>query len=51
MTAQRHFTDQGLSDLAKAEAQQADDATHEQVPEVPVTRVKRKRGRPRKTGV
>jgi hypothetical protein len=51
VTAQRHFADQGLSDLAKAEATQADAATHEQVPAVPVTPIKRKRGRPRKTGV
>ena len=51
VTAQRHFADQGISDLAKAEATQADAATHEQVPAVPVTPIKRKRGRPRKTGV
>ena len=51
VTAQRHFADQGLSDLAKAEATQADAATHEQVPAVPITPVKRKRGRPRKTKV
>jgi hypothetical protein len=51
VTAQRHFADQGLSDLAKAEATQADAATHEQVPAVPITPIKRKRGRPRKTGV
>ena len=51
VTAQRHFADQGLSDLAKAEAAQADAATHEQVPAVPVTPIKRKRGRPRKTRV
>ncbi len=51
VTAQRHFADQGLSDLAKAEAAQADAATHEQVPAVPITPVKRKRGRPRKTKV
>ena len=49
VTAQRHFADQGLSDLAKDEATQADAATHEQVPAVPITPVKRKRGRPRKT--
>ena len=48
VTAQRHFAEQGIGDLAKAEAKQADDATHRQVPEVPE---KRKRGRPRKTGV
>ena len=48
VTAQRHFAEQGIGDLAKAEATQADDATHRQVPEVPE---KRKRGRPRKTGV
>ena len=48
ITAQRHFAEQGSSDLAKAEAKQADDATHRQVPEVPE---KRKRGRPRKAGV
>ena len=48
VTAQRHFAEQGSSDLAKTEAKQADDATHRQVPEVPE---KRKRGRPRKTGV
>ena len=48
VTAQRHFAEQGSGDLAKAEAKQADDATHRQVPEVPE---KRKRGRPRKTGV
>ena len=46
VTAQRHFADQGLSDRAKAEAQQADDATHAQVPAVPITPVKRKRVRP-----
>ena len=51
VTAQRHFADQGLSDLAKAEATQADAATHEQVPAVPITPVKRKRGRPRKIKV
>ena len=51
VTAQRHFADQGLSDLAKAEAAQADAATHEQVPAGPITPVKRKRGRPRKTKV
>ena len=51
VTAQRHFADQGISDLAKAEATQADASTHEQVPAVPVTPIKRKRGRPRKTGV
>jgi hypothetical protein len=49
VTAHRHFADQGLSDLAKAEATQADAATHEQVPAIPITPVKRKRGRPRKT--
>ena len=49
VTAQRHFADQGLSGLAKAEAQQADAATHEQVPAVPITPIKRKRVRlPRK---
>ena len=48
VTAQRHFAEQGISALAKAEAKQADDATHRQVPAVPE---KRKRGRPRKTGV
>ena len=46
VTAQRHFADQGLSDRAKTEAQQADDATHAQVPAVPITPVKRKRVRP-----
>ena len=51
VTAQRHFADQGISDLAKAEATQADAATHEQVPAVPITPVKRKRGRPRKIKV
>ena len=51
VTAKRHFADQSLGDLAKAEAKQADDATHEQVPAVPVTPVRRKRGRPNKSGV
>ena len=45
VTAQRHYADQGMGELARAEAKQADDATHEQVPAVPV---KRKAGRPRK---
>ena len=48
VTAQRHFADQRLGELAKAEAKVADDATHEQVPAVPETPVRRKRGRPLK---
>jgi len=48
VTAQRHFADQRLGELAKAEAKLADDATHEQVPAVPETPVRRKRGRPLK---
>ena len=46
VTAQRHFADQGLSDLAKAEATTADAATHAQVPAVPITPITRKRVRP-----
>ena len=46
VTAQRHFADQGLSDLAKAEATKADAATHAQVPAVPITPITRKRVRP-----
>ena len=42
-TAERHFSDQRLGALAKAEAASADAATHEQVPDVPV---RRQRGRP-----
>ena len=45
VTAQRHYADQGMSELAKIEAKQADDATHEQVPSLPS---KRKAGRPKK---
>jgi len=45
VTAQRHYADQGMSELARAEATQADNATHEQVPSLPS---KRKAGRPRK---
>jgi len=45
VTARRHYADQGMGELARAEATQADNATHEQVPAVPV---KRKAGRPRK---
>ena len=46
VTAQRHFADQGLSDLAKAEATKADAATHAQVPAVPITPITPKRVRP-----
>jgi hypothetical protein len=48
VTAQRHFADQGMGESAQAEAKVADDATHEQVPAVPI---KRKAGRPRKVQV
>ena len=51
VTAQRHFADQGMGALAQAEAQVADAATHEQVPAVPETPVRRKRGRPLKVRV
>jgi|TARA_R100000963_G_C4620945_1_gene88461 hypothetical protein len=43
--AERHFSDQRLSASAQAEAKAADEATHEQVADVPV---RRKRGRPKK---
>jgi hypothetical protein len=47
-TAERHFSDQRLGASAQAEAAAADEATHEQVPDVPV---RRKRGRPTKKAV
>ncbi len=51
MAAMRHFSDIKMSAAAQAEAKAADDATHEHLGEIPETPIRRKRGRPRKTGV
>ena len=45
--AERAFSEQRMSDNAKAEAAKADDATSQHLGEIPVTPIKR-RGRPRK---
>lgn len=50
IAAQRHFADQRLSEQARAEADAADAATHEHLPAIPETPIRR-RGRPRKAEV
>lgn len=47
--AHRAYEDRNMGDAARAEAQAADDATHEHVAEVPEQR--RQRGRPRKSSL
>jgi hypothetical protein len=50
-TAERHYRDQRMSERARAEAFAADEATHAHVPDVPETKVRKKRGRPSKKAV
>lgn len=45
-TAARNFTDQRMSGRAREEARQADEATHEHVPDVPAPKLKPKRRKP-----